>query len=115
MMLDTLVLVPFGHCRRYSDLRDIRDLEVAHDRGSRRKHFIRGLTFGAIGGALAGFLIAGDGCSQSPCDDGGLAVVEFSFGGAVTGGVTGGVVGILLPAGTYWKAVPRQLVRLDGR
>ena len=62
---------------------------------------LKSALLGLVGGGIAGWLIVGDGCRISPCDGGGLAVIEFTLAGIVSGGIVGSAVGFLLPAGVH--------------
>ena len=114
--LDTVLIRPIGYCRRFASLIDLTEVEVGRDRGSRPRHVLKGLLLGIVAGGVAGFLIAGDGCQKGfQCDDGGLAVVEFTATGMTVGGLVGGIVGASLPAGLQWRPMRARPARIDAQ
>lgn len=114
LLRDTLVIRPHAFCGRASIAgMEVRQLQLEQRKGSRRGHVLKGALLGLVGGGIAGWLIVGDGCRISPCD-GGLAVIEFTLAGIVSGGIIGSAVGFLLPAGVHWRSLTHAVL-LDRR
>jgi hypothetical protein len=117
LLLDTLVVRPFGQCRHYDNaLVNLRDVDLARNRGSRARHLLAGVAIGGIAGGVAGFLLVGDGCKKGYEDcDGGLAQISWTLGGIIVGGLSGGAIGAFIPAGLQWRPLPNRPARLDDR
>ena len=113
LLFDTVVVRPFEDCGINGSLVRVIELQRQKRLGSRTSHMLWGLLYGAIGGGIAGGVIAGDGCRPGGCDDGGLAVVEYMLTGLTAGGIVGASIGFALPAGTRWRSIAAQLVRLE--
>ena len=114
---DTIVLGRQRDCPRGSHVAVLR---VARgDRGSRLAHAGLGLLGGGLVGGIVGRVAAGDGCRISGCDDGELAVVITTVGGAVAGAALGTLLGALRPAGPQWLTEtatrPLRVAGLDVR
>jgi len=106
---DTIVLGQPRECPRGSHAAVLR---VARgDCGSRLAHAGLGFLGGGLAGGIVGRVAAGDGCRISPCDDGEIAVVILTVGGAAAGAALGTLLGALLPAGPRWltETVTRPL------
>lgn len=112
ILQDTLLLESAAACLRGSYDASVEVAAVYH--GERRTHAVIGFAGGAVLGALAGRLAAGDGCTTS-CSDGALAIVILTVAGAGAGALVGTIIGIALPAGGEWgPRRARQPVRIAG-
>ncbi len=112
VLQDTLLLESAAACLRGSYDASVQIAEVY--RGDLRTHVVIGFAGGALLGAVAGRLAAGDGCTSS-CADGGLAIVILTVGGAGVGALVGTIIGAALPAGATWgPRTARQPVRIAG-
>jgi hypothetical protein len=105
---DIVLIVPSQTCIiNTSVAQQIASLYVeAGNRGSRATHLLFGALIGAGAGGLIGRLAAGDGCRIPGCDDAGFAIGVLTMGGIAAGTIVGGVVGLALPAGSQWRALP---------
>ena len=97
---DTVVITP-QTCAIYGSVRyEVSALQIeAGERGSRARHFFYGMLIGAVAGGIIGRLRAGD-------DDAGYAIAVITAGGVSIGTIVGGAVGLILPAGNQWRALP---------
>ena len=105
---DTLLIAPSKTCAINGSLRqEVSALHIeAGNRGSRGNHLLYGILIGAVTGGVIGRVVAGDGCRIPGCDDAGFAVGVITTEGIALGTIVGGVVGLILPAGTQWRALP---------
>ena len=113
LLLDTVVIRPHGSCGSNAIPPVlVRDLSLEQRKGSRGQHLFNGVVAGLAVGGLAGRLIAGDGCKVRGCD-GGLAIIEFTLAGALSGTIVGATIGLLLRAGVHWRPLPQHPARVE--
>ena len=106
---DIVLIVPSQTCAINSSVRQqIASLYIeAGNRGSRASHLLYGALIGAAIGGVIGRVAAGDGCRIPGCDDAGFAIGVITTMGVTVGTIVGAVGGLILPAGTQWRALPR--------
>ena len=106
---DTIRITPSKTCAINGSVRhEVAALQVeTGNRGYRILHFLYGVVTGAVAGGLTGLLLAGDGCRVKGCEDGAYAVAMAATAGIAVGGIIGGAIGLILPAGRTWRALPR--------